>query len=198
MRPVPIGLLPGMDKFASEDKLDALKELVAGGYKTFSGVTKFVNAKAFAEAIEAESAEEAAAAVAEVPEAKGDDKPAKARGSSNGKAHDTTGSFMVRKSACKKAYEHVIASKAPADVIAFAAGAAFDHGLEVDTEGWPQKLVAFVNGIAWRRGIPGIKAPAEVKEALVKTPKEPKQGAKKTSKGKGKKGKKGKGEDATA
>jgi hypothetical protein len=194
VRPVPIGLLPGMDKFASEDKLGALKELIAGGYKTFSGVTKFVNQKAFTEAIEAEAAEEAAAET-DVPEAKDDDKPAKARGSSNGKAHDTSGSFMVRKSACKKAYEHVIASKAPADVIAFAAGAAFDHGLEVDTEGWPQKLVAFVNGIAWRRGIPGVKAPAEVKEALVADKKEPKQGkekgtSKKPGKGKGK-GKKG-------
>lgn len=201
VRPVGIGLLPGMDRFQKEEKFDALKEMVAGGYKTFSGATKFANQKAFAEAIAAEEADAASggAPAGDAP-APANGKGNKARGSTNGKSHDAA-SFMVRKSACKKAYEHVIEKRAPANVIAFAAGAAFDHGLEVDTTGWPDKLIAFIEGICWRRGISGVKAPAEVKEALVKAPKTPREpGAKGKGKGKGKgkKGKKGKAEEATA
>jgi len=196
VRPVPIGLLPGMDKFASEDKLDALKELIAGGYKSFAGVTKFVNQKAFEDALASNDPEPTKSE----PEAAGaKETNGKARGSSNGKSHDTASSFMIRKSACKKAYEHVVEKKAHADVIAFAAGAAFDQGLEIDTEGFPQRLLKFLEGMMWRRGIPGVKAPAEVKEALVKAPKPAAAKGKGKGKGpKGKKGKKGKAEEATA
>jgi len=214
VRPVPIGLLPGMDKFPTEDKLDALKELVANGYKTFSGVTKFVNAKAFEKAIADEETQNAEDEDEETEQAEDDedteeaetkDEPTektKTPRTSNG--HDPAakeaGLFLIRKSACKKAYEHVVAKKAPADVIAFAAGAAFDKGLEIDTEGFPQRLLMFLEGMMWGRGIKGVKAPAEIREAFVKAPKEAKQ-SKTEGKGRGKgrgKGKKGKSESAEA
>ena len=194
LRPVPIGLLPAMDKVSKEEKLGFLAELVAGGYKTFSGATKFANAKAFEEALAKGSEDE--------PETGGEPakgaatpggKPSKARGSSKGKSHDNAAVFMIRKSACEKAYAHVVETKASAEIIAFAAGAAFDKGVEIDTEGFPQRLLQFLEGMMWARGIRGVKPPAEIKAALIKAP------AKGKGKGKGKKSKKSKkNEEATA
>jgi hypothetical protein len=195
VRPVPIGLLPAMDKVAKEEKLDFLKELIAGGYKTFSGATKFANQKAFEETLTADEPDEPEPKAAPAAATNGSSaaKPSRARDSANGESDDTA-SFMIRKNACKKAYEYVVENKAPAHVVAFAAGAAFMQGLPIDTTGFPERLLAFIEGGCWQRGVKGVKAPAEVKAALIKTPPEPKQGAPKRSKGKGKKSK---GKEAT-
>ena len=178
VRPVAIGLLPGMDKFAKEDKFEALKELVAGGYKSFAGVTKFVNTKKLEEAVapkqavtpndEAEADDEADDEPADNDPAPAADKPNKSR-PSKGKSHDTT-SFAIRKIDCKRAYEHVVEQKAPAEVIMFAAGAYFMQGGEIDVEGFSKSLLAFVKGGCWQRGAleAGEKAPAEVLAGIAK------------------------------
>jgi hypothetical protein len=190
VRPVSIGLLPAMDKVSKEEKFDFLTELVAGGYKTFAGATRLANTKAFEEQMAADVADEPDD-TPPAPVANGKDRAASSSSSS-------ASSFMVRKSMCKKAYEQVVAKKAPPNVIAFAAGAAFLQGLEIDTAGYPEKLLAFIEGGCWQRGVPGVKVPPEIKEALVKAPKEPKAPkAPKDKKSKRKKSKKSKGEDAT-
>jgi len=206
---VPVGLLPGLvEKVHRDDQMTILKELVEGGYTSYTGVTKFLNGKTFKAQIASEEPD--------VPSIEDDGLDLeKKSGTDNGpesgeaptrprknKAQKTTNhtpsaTAMVRKSWVKKIDAYLKENQPPADsraeVKSFMAGAMVDVEEEVDVAGWSKTQLAMLTGIQWRRG-GKVKLPVEIKDALRLAFEKPEpQGSKMTKKsGKGKKGKKDK------